>query len=495
MEDVLLPAIADPRLTDDTVVFVMEHDFRFYQRDDEKPSDWLPLVGDLDPASVDDDVWDVLPGQVRAHKNGLRTLDRDLVESSRRGRFGAMLAATRPQPGDAVSPELADLVSYCNQARKHGRDGLVWMGWNAGDPESTATAKRTSHIRFGSQLIALTPPFARLLLPLMRAESHPQHIDLWLKHTLINSEELNALSCYVQPAIGGFASSHTSMNLQRPRKGPWNERWCQQGTNPHNSGPSRPGVAGRRWLLRFQKAGQPAYFGDFVPVPYEDEGLFHKTLRPPDSLRTADDQFRFLVHSMGWMTPTDGWLGPWFTETILWKEPAWKGQGKCAMLTRRELMLMTPPMDHWRRLQEHPEERPPRDGVHPDRLISRLAFEVATSSGAGHTWHHDSRAGRERRFAREQYRQRYFVDDASEAFPGKKHMGPPVCVCPPAQEKQQAHPSPIPQPMPEPNARRQCFMPCVPFPLAEPIARTDRNRGNLVGRARIHARGRTPSSS
>ncbi len=430
VQDVVLPAIADQRLPDDAIVFVAEHDFRFFERDDISPEEWLPMCAAEDPAAVAQDVWDVLPGQVRAHEAALKSQDADALQETRRGRFGHMLAQVRPQPDDPVSPELADLVAYCNAARKKGRDGLVWLGWNGGDPEATGAPKRTTHIKFGSQLIALTPVFARLLLARMRAERKGDHLDRYLKGVLLESEELNSLSCYVQPAIGGFGSSHTSMNLQRARKGPWKEKWCLQGTNPINSGVDRPGPSQRRYLCQFVRRGPAAYLGDHVSVPYQDTELFHKTLRPSDGLLNADAQYMFLLRSMGWVTEGGAWLGPWGTEDIRWTEPRWKGSGKCANLSRREIMNMTSRDDYWRRLQESPEERPPRPGAEADRLLSRLAFEIATSSGGGHSWHHDTRAGREGRFAREQYRRRFFVDDPDEAWAEKKTLGPHCIMIP-----------------------------------------------------------------
>ena len=132
VQDVFLPYCQDIRHTSDTLFFYVEHDFRFHQRDDESPRDWLPLVAGEDPLDVLQRRWEPIPGTEDLACSEMAKGAGGIPEKLRRGRFGSLRQPVRRSTNDGdpndVSPEFCDCTAYCNAAAKKGRAAAISCG-------------------------------------------------------------------------------------------------------------------------------------------------------------------------------------------------------------------------------------------------------------------------------------------------------------------------------------------------------------------------------
>ena len=422
VQDVFLPYCQDIRHPADTLFFYVEHDFRFHKRDDESPKDWLPLVAGEHPFDVMQRAWEPIPGAEPLARSGMAEDVGGVPDHARRGRFSNLRQPIRRStaygdPND-VSPEFCDCIAYCNAAARLGMGELVWLGWNGGHTHVGAKTKNPTHISFGSQLMAFTSQGAKMLQTALRA-GKVGHIDLKILDCLQKNERLRACSSYVCPPIGGFSSQHPSLNLSKPRAGPWNKGWCYGGTNEHNRTehyePVRRCIEKFQWETVLEKMTVPE-------IPDVTGALHWLTMLPPRSPDTLDDTARRILNTWGWLDENGAWLGwAWTRGTKWWQDPPDKGWGRGRDRNKRlsmdEVLQQMPPESHWRTIQLAPEGPPCLNGrrVHSSP-VSALGLLLATACDqvpehAGH----ETRTSREDRQARAQYMQRHFAEDADMA--------------------------------------------------------------------------------
>jgi hypothetical protein len=101
VQDVFLPYCQDVRHPKDTLIFYVEHDFRFHERDDQPPAEWLPLVAGEDPVDTVQRPWEAFPGTHGGAGAAQGGAGPRVPESARRGRFSSMMQSVRRSTKDA----------------------------------------------------------------------------------------------------------------------------------------------------------------------------------------------------------------------------------------------------------------------------------------------------------------------------------------------------------------------------------------------------------
>gem|GEM_PF-5125394 len=436
-QEVFLPYVADERHEPDSLIFYIEHDFRFHQRDDLAAEVWLPLMASQDPADVAWERHHARPTAEPLARVPPAEREEALPEGLRRGRFSGMLASSRPGTRDhgEVSEELADCVALCNAASRHGLGEFVWLSWNAGHASESGTAKRrsvASRINFGSQLLAFTPDGARLMAAAIASRRSPGgHLDHVLLDCVSKDETLRNCSSYVYPPIGGFSELHQSLNRDTRRRSPWECHWSRGGTNEYNQTPGKWGE--RRQIARFPRPGHTGLPSTVVAPHLPDVGgeWLWRTRLPPRGPADPDPQWQALLRVRGWIDDDGEWLG-WLHQT----QPPWwdsraKGSGRGSRgsgsggwhaprhIDADQLLGRLPRNDYWRTLQESPHAPPVLGGVRQSTQLSALAYELACApENSPGTWRHHERGATEMRWARQQYMMRFFVAAPDEAGPG-----------------------------------------------------------------------------
>ena len=425
VQDVFLPYCQDARHPQDTLIFYVEHDFRFHQRDDQAAAQWLPFVAGDGALEVLPRPWEWFPAKEPRARSGKGYAGPVGSRPEGRGRHSNMTKSVRCGTADggpdAVSDELCDCIAYCNQAARHSIGDFVWLGWNGGPTAPGQRARGPStRICFGSQLLAVTPRGAAQLEAALRQRG-PGHIDLQILECLEATPGLRACSSYVNPPVGGFNSHHASTNIEGHRPGPWHKPWCLGGTNEHN-GTSWQSPQ-QRCIARFQW-DVPLVSCSRVALP-DVAGLLHwRTRRPPRSPLLLDAKAEAMLNEWGWLDDNGQWLGWAFARGARWwNDPAYKGGGKGqeggSPLMPDEQLQRLPPTDYWKTLQVAPAGPPALGGVRrSDAPVSALGFELATASeGIPSLVGHNDRAARDERHARAQYLERNFTDVDGQAGP------------------------------------------------------------------------------
>ena len=218
-----------------------------------------------------------------------------------------------PEGFSEVSPELTDLVAICNEAARVQRGNVVWLSWNAAQPEQKRNV-RGNRVSYGSTMLGFTAAGARYLLD-RTGRTKPGHIDVWLMNQM-NGElpQQQCGACLVCPPIGGFSDKHVSMNLAGAvRSHAWARWWSQSGTRELPGRTCSHGGGYRvRELISLEWSGEPRVYAR-VPLASGSMPYVWITQRPPRSLDlwTQDAQLRDMLVSRGWIEyPSGAWCGP-----------------------------------------------------------------------------------------------------------------------------------------------------------------------------------------
>ena len=301
----------------DTTFIVSEPDFVFYKEDGEEYlsylskeeaetqtlTRWEEMAEKLSPEAAKDFRRElrVYLEAVKKDKNAPWPKERPLVESDddevATSRWtselvdtgnGVVEAFSRPQKPAAsgfrpkdISDHLHDLQALMTAAARMGRDGFLWLGWNACQWQSGYKKKgvRTTCPASGAQLTMITSACARKLLPKWRQE-RDTHMGTFFsqKLGLLWQEFLGA--AYVYPPIGGFfthkSTTCSTEKCERVLRDHFDHSWSQAGTRKEAKWQQH------RWICGFTERGSAKWLGrGAVKLPAMLEPLRWKTQAPP----------------------------------------------------------------------------------------------------------------------------------------------------------------------------------------------------------------------
>ena len=343
-QDVGFPFMLDPRFPEDTLFLTFEQDFRWYERDCLPVKEWLPTCLWVSKKEQQEG-----PEQGgKASSSGSAARESVMQVGPQAGRFDPettfnfmqlpmvhkTMGSVKPsQLAGRVSPELFELVTTCNLAKRAGHGNVVWFGYNCSDNPKSGAVER---VAFGSQGVAFTKDAVRPLLQILQLDT-PQLFDLWLNNHLnkdfhkVENHPIDALgrSCFIVPPLGGFYEHETDIAGGKVRPSLFGAWWGQEGS----VGAARPTDTPRR-LFKWAGQDNPKKYGKLcmrLPPLFEhtNMNLFWKTMLPPKSYERADTRFVEVLSSLGYLAD-DGsgrYWGPplGFEEGWKWSEK--KGGG------------------------------------------------------------------------------------------------------------------------------------------------------------------------
>ncbi len=179
---------------------------------------------------------------------------------------------------DLPCTEAFDSVRICNVASRNGVGDLVWLGWQASAGD--CKAKRSTHINFGTALVALTVRGGKTLADAM-ADGRVErgHIDVSLKNFFLK-EARTARASYIIPPIGGSIDHESACDPQKYGDGKrrpsiWQCDWLAQGTRRSEDRKNR-----EKWLALPVEKGQAQYI---CKADVDDDTVDWRTYIPTET--------------------------------------------------------------------------------------------------------------------------------------------------------------------------------------------------------------------
>jgi hypothetical protein len=241
--DSILPLALSPQTPPDTLVLVIESDFRLCEEHSkackEYDEDGGEMVSWHGPPKRTRTGWAAEPP-----KGGRPKGDR----GKGTGELSAPVALNwwerrypeAPAPTSKNSPHLENIVGVVTHATREDHGLLVWLSWETKNDRNTP--------QNGSTVVALTKTAAAGLLLLMGRAKKPTHFDCWLTQGLCGQDDdpdwilLRNHSCYVWNPIGGYQTHKSGCESELMREEAW-KRWQPWADVRPSQKP--------RWLVRF----------------------------------------------------------------------------------------------------------------------------------------------------------------------------------------------------------------------------------------------------
>ena len=185
---------------------------------------------------------------------------------------------------ERISEELHDLHALFTAASRHGRDGFMWLGWNAAQWSAGNTNTRKCSPASGAHLSMMTTACARKLLPLALQEPDT-HMGYFFGDKLGLAWQEYLGCSYPWPPVGGFWT-HTSTTCSTPNRPRqlqhhFGHAWSQEGTRqigPHQL---------HRRICAFTARGPAHFLSDPVRLPQDLPSLVWITQPPPGTLNAS----------------------------------------------------------------------------------------------------------------------------------------------------------------------------------------------------------------
>ena len=279
MQDHIIPYMADDRHAQDTLFFVVEEDFRLFERHSQAQP--VILSGVAEAAYAASTTAKTARPQFQETVNEMESAPNALTldelyhwrytsaphAAAELDFFGPPVAGTdrwkqiagglygpvsKPTAAEieqvGVSVYLQDMVKMVTAAQREGLGNLVWLSYEA--KNAKGMKNRVVH---GATMIAVSAVGAKKLadvVPDVAVFGRDYHFDVLLIKYL--NKHGNAFGAsYVHPSIGHY-QAHLSQSSDHEgwRDSRWQNGWVQEGTRPSDA------VAGRtRWLLAFTEKG------------------------------------------------------------------------------------------------------------------------------------------------------------------------------------------------------------------------------------------------
>ena len=279
LQDHIIPYMADDRHAPDTLFFVVEEDFRLFERHSQAQPSILQGVAEAayaasstaytarpafaetlneqDGAPVALTLDELYHWRYQAAPHTAAQLEifgpPAAGTDSWRALVGGLYApVSKPSAAEVaeigVSQYLEDCVKMVTAAHREGLGNLVWLSYEARN--SKGQRNRVCH---GSTLVAVSAEGAKKLadiVPDAAVFGRDAHFDVLLIKYL--NKHGNAFGAsYVHPSVGHY-QAHLSQSSEREgwRDSKWQNTWVQEGTRPSHT------FAGRtRWLLAWVDKG------------------------------------------------------------------------------------------------------------------------------------------------------------------------------------------------------------------------------------------------
>ena len=290
-QDVLLPYMADPRHIPDTIFFVLEEDWRLFERDEK-----------VNSASVGKELFGRFGGGSGDSQEEKTYTREEVYAFYSAGAPGsgvpfAPSASSSPPPSPAgvpfapaktavfepqrpkkiqrgekpeLSPYLKELLDLTTFASRQNAGGFIWLSWDGFNRKGCKT--KPMH---ALTMVSVTHRTAVDMLDHKHA-FEKKHFDVALRNLLIQKDADWATrwrASYVFPSIGHYCSHQSGCEKDLFRESGWKNSWVQEGVRP---------AAGQqdRWLCSFRPGGEPW----IAKIPFEkSDSLEWQTLEVEDT--------------------------------------------------------------------------------------------------------------------------------------------------------------------------------------------------------------------